>query len=276
MPSRFSLCCRAPPDYRGFDHGRGPCSVPGRQRRGGALPATCQYFAERVAWARRGVRLRAGHRTRLTKEPTMTISALNSLYSTVSGILGGSNNSSSASGAANASSTTQIADSQQFSPAAEMLSLLQQLQQSNPTEFQQVTSQITNNLQSAAKTAQSAGNSTLATQLNQLASDFQNVSQTGWQPIAQDLQQAGVGGHHHHHHHAESSSSASTTSSSSSSSSNGSSSPLEAIFNSLASNGSSATGSSSSSLNPTAIIFNTLESSGLLNGGSGSTNTFAL
>ena len=106
----------------------------------------------------------------------MTIGGLNSLYSTVSGILGGASNSSSSASAANTSSTSQITDSQQFSPAAMMLSLLQQLQQSNPAEFQQVTSQIATNLQAAAKTAQSAGNSTLATQLNQLGSDFQNVS----------------------------------------------------------------------------------------------------
>ena len=99
----------------------------------------------------------------------MTISGLNSLYSTISGVFGGSSNSSSSTSAANTSSASQITDSQQFSPAAMMLSLLQQLQQSNPTEFQQVTGQIATNLQAAAQTAQSAGNSTLATQLNQLA-----------------------------------------------------------------------------------------------------------
>ena len=72
----------------------------------------------------------------------MAISGLNSLYSTVSGIFGGSSNSVNSASTASASSTGQITDSQQFSPAAMMLNLLQQLQQSNPAQFQQVTATI--------------------------------------------------------------------------------------------------------------------------------------
>jgi len=71
-------------------------------------------------------------------------------------------------------------DSSQLSPFAQLMSSLQQLQQSNPTRYQQVTSQIATDLQSAAQTAQSQGNTTAANQLNHLAS--------------------AIGGHHHHHH----------------------------------------------------------------------------
>jgi hypothetical protein len=48
-------------------------------------------------------------------------------------------------------------DNSQLSPFAQVLNTLQQLQQTNPTEYQQVTQQIATNLQSAAQTAQSQG-----------------------------------------------------------------------------------------------------------------------
>ncbi len=80
------------------------------------------------------------------------------------------------------------------------MNTLQQLQQSNPTNYQQVTQQIATNLQAAAQTAQSEGNTTAANQLNQLATDFTNASTSGQLPNIQDLAQA-MGGHHHHHHH---------------------------------------------------------------------------
>jgi len=66
----------------------------------------------------------------------------------------------------------QQSDGSQLSPFAQILSSLQQLQQSNPSQYQQVTRQIATNLQNAAKTAQSEGNTTAANQLNQLANDF--------------------------------------------------------------------------------------------------------
>jgi hypothetical protein len=91
-------------------------------------------------------------------------------------------------------------DGSQLSPLAQLLSTLQQLQQQNAPGYQQVTAQIATNLQAAANTAQSNGNSTQASQLNQLATDFQNASQSGQLPNIQDLAQA-IGGHHHHHHH---------------------------------------------------------------------------
>jgi hypothetical protein len=56
----------------------------------------------------------------------------------------------------------------QLSPFAQILSGLQQLQQSNPSPYQQATQQIATNLQKA-KTAQSEGDTTAANQLKQLA-----------------------------------------------------------------------------------------------------------
>ena len=114
--------------------------------------------------------------------------------------------------------SSQAQDNGQLSPFAQVLSSLQQLQQSNPTEYQQVTQQIATNLQSAAQAATNEGNSTAANQLNQLSKDFSTASQTGQLPNISDLAQAlgGSSGHHRHHHggHHESSSSSSTDSTS--------------------------------------------------------------
>src|ERR1035438_7491698 len=112
-------------------------------------------------------------------------------------------------------------DNGQLSPFAQLLNTLQQLQQSDPTKYQQVAQQIATNLQTAAQTAQTDGNTTAASRLNQLAADFTNASQNGQLPNIQDLAQA-IGGHHHHYHiHSPSADSGSdpTTSSSSSSAS---------------------------------------------------------
>lgn len=90
-------------------------------------------------------------------------------------------------------------DKSQLSPFTQLMSTLQQLQQSDPAKYQQVTQQIATNLQSAAQTAQQNGNPNAASQLNQLATDFTNASKSGQLPNVQDLAQA-IGGHHHHHH----------------------------------------------------------------------------
>jgi len=116
--------------------------------------------------------------------------------STLAGVSLGTSGSAIASTTAPGSQN----DGSQLSPLAELLSTLQQLQQQNPTQYEQVTAQIATNLQTAANTAQSDGNSSQASQLTQLASDFQTASQTGQLPNIQDLAQA-AGGHHHHHHH---------------------------------------------------------------------------
>jgi hypothetical protein len=91
------------------------------------------------------------------------------------------------------------ADQTQISPLANLLSQLQQLQQNNPAQYQQVTQQIATNLQTAAQTAQSSGNTTAANQLTQLATDFSNASANDQLPSVKDLAEASGGGHHHHH-----------------------------------------------------------------------------
>ena len=109
------------------------------------------------------------------------------------------------SGNTSTSAVSQQSDNTQLSPFAQVMSELQQLQQSDPAKYQQVTKQISANLQTAAQTAQQQGNTTAAAQLNQLSTDFSNASQSGQLPSVQDLAQAIGGGHHHHgHHHAAS------------------------------------------------------------------------
>jgi hypothetical protein len=112
--------------------------------------------------------------------------------------------------------TSSPSDSSRLSPFAQLANTLQQLQVSDPTKYKQVTQQVATNLQSAAQTAQSQGNSTAASQLTQLAADFSNASQTGQLPNLQDLAQAvgggtGGSGGHHHHHHAQAASSSSSS-----------------------------------------------------------------
>jgi|ERR1035438_10190146 hypothetical protein len=170
--------------------------------------------------------------------------------------LSGKSTSSSVSGASGQS------DSGQLSPFAQLMSTLQQLQQSNPTEYQQVTQQIAGNLQSAAQTATADGNTSAANQLTQLATDFTTASQSGQLPNVSDLAQAiGGGGHHHHHgHHASSSDSSTSTDSSSTSSttSTSSTSPLQQLLAAFESNA-----TQNESLNPLSIITNTLASAGI-------------
>jgi hypothetical protein len=130
-------------------------------------------------------------------------------------------------------SATALSDQSQVSPLAQLLSELQQLQQTDPGKYQQVTQQIATNLQTAAQTAASEGNTAAASQLTQLSTDFTDASASGQLPNIQDLAQAVGGGHHHHHHGGGGESSASTSS------------------------------NSSTSLNPFTIISDTLASAGI-------------
>ncbi len=198
-----------------------------------------------------------------------TINSLSSyLQSELSSVLQTSgvpiNTTANTSGKTSTSSVALQTDNQQLSPFAQMLSQLQQLQQSDPTKYQQVTGQIATNLQNAAQTAQTDGNSTAANQLNQLATDFTSASQSGQLPNIQDLAQA-TGSHHHghHHHHSQSASTdpdtASTTNGTSSDAwSGGSNQTLGQLLSSVQANG-----SPSDSLNPATIILNTLSSAGI-------------
>jgi len=153
-------------------------------------------------------------------------------------------------------------DNGHLSPFAQLMSALQQLQQSDPAKYQQLTQQIATNLQNAAKTAQADGNSTAANQLNQLATDFTNASASGQLPNIQDLAQA-LGGHHHHHHHSHAgSASPESNSSTGSNSSSTSSSNANQTVNQLLS-AFQANGTQSGSLDPMTIIMDTLSNAGI-------------
>lgn len=189
---------------------------------------------------------------------TILSSALQGVGSTAKKI----NNSLSGTDAL--SSVAQAPDNGRLSPFVQMMSELQQLQQTDPTKYRQVTQQIATSLQSASQTAQAQGNTTAATQLGQLAADFTDASKSGQLPNIQDLAQAVGGQHHHHHHHAHAAAadsdstagaSSSTSSSTSSSSASQTMSQLLAAFE---------TGSTQSdALNPMSIIMSTLSSAGI-------------
>jgi len=163
-------------------------------------------------------------------------------------------NPSSVSG----SSSTGQADNSQLSPFAQLLNTLQQLQQSNPAKFAQVTAQIGANLQTAAQAATASGNTAAASQLTQLATDFTNASKTGQLPSAQDLATAMRGGHHHHHAGSSAGSAASPASSSSSNSSSAASQVLSQLLSAFQSNR-----AQSASTDPMSIIMSTLASAGV-------------
>ena len=197
-------------------------------------------------------------------------SFINGLSSNVQSILASSlQNVGLSTNSANTNSLNAVSgqqpDSSGLSPLGQILSTLQQLQQTDPAKYQQVTQQIAANLQTAAQTAQSNGNTTEANQLTQLSTDFTTASQSGQLPNIKDLAQAlGAGGHHHHHAQAAGTDSDGDNdgSSSSSTSSNPASSSSSSISQLLASLQSSTT-SQADPLNPFNIIQSTLTSAGI-------------
>jgi hypothetical protein len=186
------------------------------------------------------VNLASGYIQSLFSTPSKSSSSTNTTATSATGALAG------------------LQDTNQLSPFAQVLSSLQQLQQSNPTQYQSVTQQISNNLHTAAQSATASGNTSLATELTQLSTDFKNASTTGQLPNVQDLAQA-IGGHHHHHHHGGGSSS--TTPGTDATTSTTATNDLAALFQAL--NGSQSGSTASSSLNPLSIISNTLSSAGI-------------
>jgi hypothetical protein len=166
----------------------------------------------------------------------------------------------SATSSLSASSAAGQSDNSQISPFAQLMNTLQQLQQSDPSKFAQVTQQIATNLQSAAQSATSSGNTAAASQLNQLATDFGNASTSGQLPNVADLAKALGGGGHHHHHSAPTGDSISSASGGSSSSSLGSSAnqALSQLLSAFQTNA-----GQSASTDPMAIITNTLSSAGV-------------
>ena len=179
---------------------------------------------------------------------TMSISPVNNVSSYLESVLSTTLQGAGSTNKTNASAFQLPSDNSQLSPFVQVMNTLQQLQQSDPTQYQQVTQQIATNLQAAAQTAQSSGNTTAANQLTQLATDFTNASPSGQLPSIQALAQA-MGGHHHHHHHSSSTSSSSTSSSSSATD------QLLAAFQTSS--------TQNDSLDPTSIIWNTLSNAGI-------------
>ncbi len=153
-----------------------------------------------------------------------------------------------------APSLVQPPDKSRLSPFAQVMSTLQELQQSDPTKYQQITQQIAANLQSAAQTAQSEGNTTAANKLNQLANDFTKASESGQLPNMQDLARA-IHGHHHHHHHA-----AADPDSKSNGASGSTSQPLGQFLSALQANG-----AQNDPLDPATIILSTLSNAAISN-----------
>ena len=115
---------------------------------------------------------------------------------------------------ASPSTTTQGPDTVNVSQQGGLLGKLAQLEQSDPTKFKQVTADIAQKLQTAAGSASGQE----ATNLNALASKFQQASQSGnltaFQPAQQtQTTQGATQTHHHHHHHGGGGSAQSTQSS---------------------------------------------------------------
>ena len=162
------------------------------------------------------------------------------------------NNSLSTSAA---SSIFRAPDKSQLSPFAQLMSDLQKLQQTDPAKYQQVTQQIATNLQTAAQTATAAGDTTKATQLTKLATDFSDASQSGQLPNMQDLAQAI--GRHHHHHHVEAAAADSANSPSTSLTSSASQ-LLSQLLGAYQTNG-----TQNAATDPLAIIMSTLSSAGI-------------
>ncbi|HUE05395.1 MAG TPA: hypothetical protein VMR62_37965 [Bryobacteraceae bacterium] len=190
-----------------------------------------------------------------------SISSINNLSSSYlqSLLSTGLQKTGTAGSSSGTASVTSQPESGQLSPFAQVMSTLQQLQESNPAEYGQVTGQIATNLQSAAKTAQADGNSTQATQLNQLASNFTSASQSGQSPNIQDLAQTlGGGGHHHHHFHSSVHSDSDSSTSSDSTTSGSSTNQMNQMLAAFQTNS-----SANESLDPMAIISNTLSSAGI-------------
>ena len=96
------------------------------------------------------------------------------------------------------SSTSGAATKSSISKFGSLMNELQQLSQSDPDKFKEVTASIAQTLQSDASNA--TGNQ--AQFLNQLADKFQQASQTGSMSSLQPP--ASASGHHGHHRHVQS------------------------------------------------------------------------
>jgi hypothetical protein len=156
----------------------------------------------------------------------------------------------------------QNSDASQLSPFAQILSTLQELQQSNPTEYATLTQQIATNLQTAAQTDTADGNTSGASELTQLANDFTTASTSGQLPNISDLAQA-IGGGAQGPPPPPPATDSSSSDSSSTSSTSSIFQQLEQLLASL-----QASGNTSQSLSPQSIILQTLSNAGISSSGS--------
>jgi hypothetical protein len=196
---------------------------------------------------------------------TLSSSYLQSIIGSALQGVGSTSQTNTGSNAVDSSSLVQSSDNSRLSPFAQLLNTLQQLQQTDPAKYQQVTGQIATNLQSAAQTAQADGNTTAANQLKQLAADFTNASKSGELPNVQDLAQA-VGGHHHHHHSHHAAAGSDSSSSATGASTPSSTDPTQLLSQLLSAFQSNST--QSAAQDPMSIILGTLSSAGITTSGS--------
>jgi hypothetical protein len=124
-----------------------------------------------------------------TKETFMDISSINN-NSALSQLLANQGSTTTAT-----SSGSVPTDSSNVSSFANLMSELQQLQQSDPTKFKAVMADIASTLKTDAQNATGSQ----ASALNNLAARFDQAAQTGQMPNLQPQGQPGAGGHHHHH-----------------------------------------------------------------------------
>src|SRR5208283_1556751 len=134
----------------------------------------------------------------------MSISPLNSLYSTSLLQLGALNSTQSSQQTTGTSSAvTPPTDSQDISSFSQFISQLQQEATNDPAAFKQQTAQIATNLSADAQSTTGAESQFLQS----LANMFQTASQSG-NPADLNLNSSSAAsgtqsasGHHHHHHH---------------------------------------------------------------------------
>jgi hypothetical protein len=121
-------------------------------------------------------------------------SLLTSQTSSTSSVSQVNNNTAGASliGATDGSNNVDGID---MSKPGKLFSELKQLQQSDPTKFKQVVTDIANKLDAASK---DPANSSASTMLSNMASKFKDVANGGDISELQPPQ-----GHHHHHHHSQ-------------------------------------------------------------------------
>jgi hypothetical protein len=196
-----------------------------------------------------------------------TISGLSSYWQSLLSTSFGSGSTSQTNNTNSTSAISSLTDNQRLSPFAQVLSALQNLQASDPAKYKEVASQIATNLQTAADSATANGDSNAATELSQLASDFEDSSQSGQLPNIEDLAHALQGGPPPHHGPPPAASDAASDSGTTSASSTGDddtvqSAALKALSQLLSTlQDSSTTGTTGQ--NPMDIILQTLEDAGV-------------